>query len=92
MHLASQQPFPNQNTFSSGPSIMPNMALASSLASVNSTPNLSSSTGFPTTELPMVDSAVTNFGQDPFTSLGNNNAASVGNNQLAVGNGTQWQD
>ena len=83
---ASQQPFPNQNTLSSGPSIMPNMALAPSLASVNSTPNLSSSTGFTTTELPMVDSAVTNFGQDPFTSLGNNNAASVGNNQLAVGN------
>ena len=84
---ASQQPFPNQNTLSSGPSIMPNMALAPSLASVNSTPNLSSSTGFTTTELPMVDSAVTNFGQDPFASLGNSNATSVGNNQLAVGNG-----
>ena len=37
---ASQQPFPNQSTLSSGPSIMPNMALAPSLASVNSTPKL----------------------------------------------------
>lgn len=84
---ASQQPFPNQTAFSSGPSIMPNLALAPTLASGNSTPNLALTTGFTATEMPMVDPAVTFPGQDPFAPQGNTNAGNVGNNQLAIGNG-----
>ena len=84
---SAQQPFVNQSALSSGPSIMPNLALGPSLASNNSTPNLSLSSGFASTEMPMVNPAVTNPGQDPFASLGNSNVTSGGSNQLAVSNG-----
>ena len=76
---ASQQPFPNQAAFSPGPSIMPNLSLPQTLASGNSTPNLSLSGGFTASELSMLDPTETTPGQDPF--------APQGNNQLAVGNG-----